>query len=215
MNKQVRNSQSAHRVRASSTQPNGRRIEGVVDQERIRAAVREILLAIGEDVNREGLRETPERVARLYVEMFSGLAQDPRDHLRKTFTQKYDEMVLVKDIGFESMCEHHLLPFLGKAHIAYLPNGKIVGLSKLARVVEVLAHRPQVQERMTEELADLLIEELGARGVAVILEASHTCMTIRGIRKSTSICTTSAMRGAFALKESTRSELMALVYGSR
>jgi GTP cyclohydrolase IA len=215
LNKQARNSQSDHRVRASSAQTNGRRSEGGVDQERIRAAVREILHAIGEDVNREGLRETPERVARLYVEMFSGLGQDPRDHLRKTFTQKYDEMVLVKDIGFESMCEHHLLPFLGKAHIAYLPNGKIVGLSKLARVVEVLAHRPQVQERMTEELADLLMEELGARGVAVILEASHTCMTMRGIRKSTSICTTSAMRGAFALKESTRSELMALIYGSR
>jgi GTP cyclohydrolase I len=172
-------------------------------------------LAIGEDMNREGLRDTPERVARLYAEMFSGLGQNPRDLLKKTFTQKYDEMVLVKDIGFESMCEHHLLPFLGKAHIAYLPKGKIVGLSKLARVVEVLARRPQVQERMTEELADLLMDELDARGVAVILEASHTCMTIRGIRKASSICTTSAMRGAFALKESTRAELMALVYGSR
>ena len=137
-----------------------------VDHDRIVQAVREILLAVGEDPDREGLLETPDRVARMYAELFSGLHQDPRDHLKKVFTQKYDEMVLVKDIGFESMCEHHLLPFFGKAHIAYLPNGKIVGLSKLARVVEVLARRPQVQERMTEELADLLMKELDARGVA-------------------------------------------------
>jgi GTP cyclohydrolase I len=190
-------------------------VDGTIDQERIQSAIREILLAIGEDVDREGLRDTPERVARMYSEMFSGLGQDPKELLRKTFTQKYDEMVLVKDISFESICEHHLLPFLGKAHIAYLPKGKIVGLSKLARVVEVLARRPQVQERMTEQLADLLMTELDARGVAVILEASHTCMTIRGVRKNTSICTTSAMRGSFALKESTRTELMSLIYGSR
>src|SRR6516162_10121449 len=170
---------------------------GGVDQERIAAAVREILLAVGEDPDREGLLETPERVARMYAEMFSGLRADPRAHLRKCFTQKYDEMVLVKDIDFESMCEHHLLPFIGKAHIAYLPQGKIVGLSKLARVVEVVAHRPQVQERMTEEIADLLMSELNARGVAVVLEAMHTCMAIRGIRKPTSLCTTSAMRGGF------------------
>ncbi len=186
-----------------------------VDQERIQAAVREILLAVGEDPDREGLRNTPERMARMYAEMFAGLHKNPRDILQKTFTQKYDEMVLVKDIGFESMCEHHLLPFIGKAHIAYLPNGKIVGLSKLARVVEVLARRPQVQERMTEELADLLVHELDARGVAVVLEASHTCMTIRGIHKTDSICTTSAMRGGFKNKESTRAELMSLLYGSR
>src|SRR6201993_2180204 len=184
--------------------PNGQPLPGSVDRERIARAIREILLAVGEDPDREGLRETPERVARMYAEIFSGLHADPRQLLRKTFTQKYDEMVLVKDIRFESVCEHHLLPFLGKAHIAYLPKGKIVGLSKLARVVETLSRRPQVQERMTEEIADLLMEELDARGVAVILEASHTCMTIRGIRKATSICTTSAMRGAFALKESTR-----------
>jgi GTP cyclohydrolase I len=124
-------------------------------------------------------------------------------------------MVLVKDIGFESVCEHHLLPFLGKAHVAYLPNGKIVGLSKVARAVEMLARRPQVQERMTEELADLLMHELDARGVGVILEATHTCMTLRGVRKPNSICTTSAMRGAFRANQSTRAELMALVYGSR
>ncbi len=186
-----------------------------IDQDRIRAAVREILLAVGEDPDREGLRETPDRVARMYTEMFSGLYREPREFLRKTFTQKYDEMVLVKSIRFASMCEHHLLPFTGKAHVAYLPNGKIVGLSKLARVVEVVSRRPQVQERMTEEVADLLMHELDARGVAVILEASHTCMTIRGVRKDSSICTTSAMRGIFKSNHSTRAELMSLIYGAR
>jgi GTP cyclohydrolase I len=186
-----------------------------VDRPRIEAAVREILLAVGEDPDREGLVETPARVARLYAEIFSGLHTDPRDLVQKKFTQKYDEMVLVKDIRFASMCEHHLLPFFGKAHIGYLPNGTIVGLSKLARVVEAVAHRPQVQERMTEELADLLTSELGARGVAVILEATHTCMTIRGVRKPDSVCTTSAMRGLFRDNPSTRSELMALIYGGR
>jgi GTP cyclohydrolase I len=202
-------------VRRTAAGSNNRPAEGGIDLDRIRAAVREILLAVGEDPDREGLRETPERVARMYAEMFSGLHKDPREPLQKTFTQKYDEMVLVKHIGFESMCEHHLLPFLGKAHVAYLPKGKIVGLSKLARAVERLARRPQVQERMTEELADLLMDQLDARGVGVILEASHTCMTIRGVRKADSICTTSAMRGAFRTNESTRAELMALVYGSR
>jgi GTP cyclohydrolase I len=186
-----------------------------VDLGRIEQAVREILLAVGEDPDREGLRDTPGRVARMYAEMFAGLRADPREPLRKTFSQKYEEMVVVKDIDFHSMCEHHLLPFSGKAHIAYLPNGKIVGLSKLARVVEAVSRRPQVQERMTEELADLIEDELDARGVAVILEASHSCMTIRGVRKASSICTTSAMRGGFRANPSTRSELMALVYGSR
>jgi GTP cyclohydrolase I len=188
---------------------------GTVDHARIEAAVREILLAVGEDPDREGLQETPGRVARLYAEILAGLHADPRELLSKTFTEKYDEMVLVRDIRFESLCEHHLLPFFGKAHIAYLPKGKIVGLSKLARVVEVLSRRPQVQERLTEELADLLMSELGARGVGVILEATHTCMTIRGIRKADSVCTTSAMRGTFRENPSTRSELMALVYGGR
>jgi len=150
LDKPTRNNQPLTRARRNSQAADGQRRDGIIDQNRIRAAVREILLAIGEDLDREGVRDTPERVARLYAEMFSGVGQDPKEPLRKTFTQKYDEMVLVKDIGFESMCEHHLLPFLGKAHIAYLPKGKIVGLSKLARVVEVLAHRPQVQERMTE-----------------------------------------------------------------
>jgi GTP cyclohydrolase I len=186
-----------------------------VDLERIARAVREILVAVGEDPDRDGLRETPARVARMYAELFRGLHQDPRIHLRKCFTEKYDEIVLVKDIDFESICEHHLMPFMGQAHIAYLPKGRIVGLSKLARVVEVLAHRPQVQERMTEEIADLLMEELDARGVGVVLEAAHTCMTVRGIHKPNSLCTTSAMRGVFRTNLSTRSELMALIYGSR
>src|SRR5262249_8866790 len=154
-----------------------------VDHARIEAAVREILAAVGEDPDREGLLETPARVARMYAEVFVGLREDPRVHLQKTFTQKYDEILVERDIRFDSFCEHHLLPFFGKAHVAYLPKGKIVGLSKLARVVESLARRPQVQERMTEELADLLMEELEPRGAAVILEATHTCMTIRGIRK--------------------------------
>jgi GTP cyclohydrolase I len=186
-----------------------------VDHARIEAAVREILAAVGEDPDREGLRETPARVARMYAELFSGLHHNPRQLLQKTFTQKYDEMVLVKDIGFASMCEHHLLPFMGKAHIAYLPNGKIVGLSKLARVVGVLSRRPQVQERMTVELADLLMDVLNARGVGVVLEATHTCMTIRGVHRPGSLCTTSAMRGGFRDNQLTRSELMALIYGSR
>jgi GTP cyclohydrolase I len=193
---------------------NGPAKEGI-DRPRLEAAVREILLAVGEDPDREGLAETPARVARMYAELFAGLRQDPRALLQKKFTQKYDEMVLVKDIRFASCCEHHLLPFFGKAHIGYLPNGTIVGLSKLARVVEALARRPQVQERMTEELADLLMSELDARGVAVILEATHTCMTVRGVGKPDSICTTSAMRGQFRDSQSTRTELMALVYGGR
>lgn len=186
-----------------------------VDHARIEAAVREILTAVGEDPDREGLQETPARVARMYAELFAGLHEDPRTHLRRTFTVKYDEMVLVKDISFASLCEHHLLPFIGKAHVAYLPNGKVVGLSKIPRAVEALAHRPQVQERMTEELADLLTDALDARGVAVILEANHTCMAIRGVRKTGSIMTTSAMRGTFRTNPATRSELLALVYGSR
>jgi GTP cyclohydrolase IA len=208
-------SKSAAHTRRTLGDGNNHASHAAVDQGRIRAAVREILLAIGEDPDREGLADTPERVARMYAELFSGLHRDPRAFLQKTFTQKYDEMVLEKDIGFESLCEHHLLPFLGKAHIAYLPNGKIVGLSKLARVVELLSKRPQVQERMTEEIADLLMEAIEPRGVGVILEASHTCMTIRGVRKADSLCVTSAMRGTFKNNQSTRAELMALIYGSR
>jgi GTP cyclohydrolase I len=189
--------------------------KGPVDHQRLERAVREILLAVGEDPDREGLQETPARVARMYEEMFAGLNADPRDLLVKKFTQKHDEMVIEKDIGFASMCEHHLLPFTGRAHVAYLPNGRIIGLSKIARVLEVLSHRPQVQERMTEELADLLMDELTARGVGVVLEASHSCMTIRGVRKPSSLCITSAMRGAFQSNLSTRSEFMALINAAR
>jgi GTP cyclohydrolase I len=184
-----------------------------VDHERIRKAVREILAAVGEDPDREGLLETPDRVARMYAELFSGLHTDPAVHLAKTFTQKHDEMVLVKDIEFASSCEHHLLPFIGKAHVAYLPHGKIVGLSKLARVVEAVAHRPQVQERMTEQIADLIMTHLKPRGVAVIVEADHTCMTIRGVRKPGSKTITSSMRGGFLEHPATRAELMALIFG--
>ena len=182
-----------------------------VDLDRIARAVREILIAVGENPDREGLQETPQRVARMYQELFAGLRQDGASVLKKTFTEKYDEMVVVKDIHFDSMCEHHLLPFFGKAHIGYIPRGKIVGLSKLARVVEILAKRPQVQERMTETIADLVMTELNAKGVGSVLEAAHTCMSIRGIRKANSLCTTSAMRGIFKENLSTRSEFMALI----
>jgi GTP cyclohydrolase I len=186
-----------------------------VDLPRIERAVREILFAVGEDPDREGLRETPARVARMYRELFSGLHTDPRIHLQKFFTEKYDEMVLVKDIAFNSMCEHHMLPFIGKAHIGYVPNGKVVGLSKLARVVEEISHRPQVQERMTEQIANLLVEELGVKGVAVVIEAAHSCMSIRGVRKPDSLCVTSAMKGLFRSNLSSRSEVMNLIYGGR
>ena len=186
-----------------------------VDHARIERAVREILIAFGEDPDREGLLETPARVARMYAEMFTGLRQDPREHLRKAFTEKYDEIVLVRDIAFNSVCEHHLLPFMGHAHIGYLPNGRVLGLSKLARVVEVVSHRPQVQERMTEQIADLLEKDLGAKGVAVVVEASHTCMTIRGVRKPASVCVTSAMKGLFRSNVSSRAEVLSLIYGRR
>ena len=196
----------------------GRQTDGLVapvDQPRIARAVREILAAVGEDPDREGLKETPNRVARMYAELFAGLHEDPRRHVRQFFTEKYDEMVLVRDISFNSMCEHHLLPFTGKAHIGYVPNGKVVGLSKLARVVESVSRRPQVQERMTEDIANLLIDELDVKGVAVVIEATHTCMTIRGIRKPGSLCVTSAMKGIFRSNLSSRSEVMTLIYGDR
>ena len=185
-----------------------------VDGPRIERAMREILIAIGEDPDREGLRGTPARVARMYTEIFGGLHEDPRQHLRKFFAEKCDEVVLVRDISFNSMCEHHMLPFMGKAHVAYLPHNRVVGLSKLARVVEGVARRPQVQERMTEQIATLLVDELQAKGVAVVIEAVHTCMTIRGVRKPGSLCVTSAMKGIFRTRSSTRAELMTLIYGN-
>jgi GTP cyclohydrolase I len=186
-----------------------------VDHARIERAVREILLAVGENPDREGLLQTPARVARMYAELFSGLHQDPRVHLRTAFTEKYDEVVLVRDIAFHSVCEHHLLPFMGRAHIGYIPDGRVLGLSKLGRIVEVVARRPQVQERLTETVADLLVEELGAKGVAVVVEAVHTCMTIRGIRKPGSECVTSAMKGLFRSNVSSRAEVLSLIYGRR
>jgi GTP cyclohydrolase I len=184
-----------------------------IDHARLRRAVREILIAVGENPDREGLLDTPDRVARMYAEIFAGLHTDPTVFLQKTFTQKHDEMVLVKDIEFSSTCEHHLLPFFGKAHIAYLPNGQIVGLSKLARVVDAVARRPQVQERMTEEIADLIETHLKARGVGVIIEANHSCMSIRGVRKPAAMTITSSMRGGFLDNPMTRNELMALIFG--
>jgi GTP cyclohydrolase I len=188
---------------------------GSIDLERIRRAVREILEAVGEDPDREGLKDTPDRVARMYAEVFRGLHQDPRSHLEKRFTQKYDEMLLIKDIRFESFCEHHLLPFIGVAHVAYIPNGSVVGLSKIPRVIEVLSKRPQMQERLTEEVADLLMSELDAKGVAVVVEATHSCMTIRGVHKPGSSFVTSAMRGAFKERLASRSEVMSLIFGGK
>lgn len=186
-----------------------------VDLDRIRRAVREILIAVGEDPDREGLLDTPDRVARMYAEVFQGLHQDPSEHLQRHFTQKYDDMVLLRDIRVVSFCEHHLLPVIGSAHVAYLPDGKVVGLSKIPRVIDVLAKRPQLQERLTEEVADLLMGDLNARGVAVVIEASHSCMTIRGVAKSESSFVTSAVRGAFREKLATRAELMSLIFGHR
>jgi GTP cyclohydrolase IA len=185
-----------------------------VDQPRIARAVREILLAIGEDPDREGLADTPQRVARMYAEIFCGLHSDPSRHLKRAFSVEYDEMVIVRDISFDSMCEHHLLPFIGKAHVGYLPRGRVAGLSKLARVVEEISRRPQVQERMTHQIADLFNADLDPKGVIVILEAEHTCMTIRGIRKPGSLTVTSAVRGLFKSNPASRAEAMALIHGA-
>lgn len=186
-------------------------IDADVDLPRIEAAVREILTAVGEDPERDGLLETPQRVARMYAEMFAGLHSNPSRHLAKVFVEEYDEIVLVRDISFCSMCEHHLLPFTGRTHVAYLPKGKIVGLSKLARVVEEVSRRPQVQERMTHTVADLVENELSARGVAVVCEATHSCMTMRGVRKPGSLCVTSAMRGIFRTDPKSRAEVLGLI----
>ena len=182
-----------------------------IDQNRIVAAVREILLAIGENPDREGLRETPHRVARMYQELFSGLHDDPTAHTKKFFSENYNEIVLLRDISFNSVCEHHLMPFMGKIHIGYIPDGRVIGLSKLARVIEVFSHRPQVQERLTEEIAELLYKELKARAVAVVVEAEHTCMTVRGVKKPGSLCITSALRGSFLKNPSSRAEIMTLI----
>lgn len=184
-----------------------------VDFPRLRNAVKEILAAVGEDPQREGLLDTPSRVARMYAELFSGLRANAGVHLQKVFEETYDELVLVRDISFNSMCEHHLLPFMGTAHIGYVPRGKITGLSKLARVVEDVSRRPQVQERMTHTIADLVYKELDAKGVIVVIDATHTCMTIRGVRKPGSVTVTSAVRGLLKDNLSSRAEAMALING--
>lgn len=193
-------------VNAGSEQP-----PDAVDERRIAAAVREILLALGEDPDRDGLRDTPARVARMYAEVFAGLQTDPTRHLRVTFDESHREMIVLRDIPFASFCEHHLLPFTGHAHIGYIPNGRIVGLSKLARLVEGYARRPQVQERLTSTIADALMDTLRPDGVAVLLEATHTCMTIRGVQKPGATMVTSAVRGGFRRRAATRAEFFALV----
>jgi len=186
-----------------------------VDHARAAAAVRELLLAVGEDPDRPGLQDTPDRVARAYAETFAGLWQDPAEVLATTFDEDHDEMVLVKDIPMYSTCEHHLVPFHGVAHIGYIPgeDGRVTGLSKLARLVEVYARRPQVQERMTSQIADALADVLKPRGVLVVIEAEHLCIAMRGIRKPGTTTVTSAVRGIFRDSAATRSEAMSLVLG--
>ena len=186
-------------------------MSGEVDLPAIEDAVRKILRAIGEDPSRPGILETPRRVAKMYAEMFSGLRTDPSRHLKVTFPESYDEMVLVRDISFNSMCEHHLLPFNGVAHVAYIPNGKVTGLSKIARVVDEVARRPQLQERLTHQIAELIESELSTAGVAVVCEAEHSCMSIRGIRKQGSKTVTSALRGVFKTNQSSRHEVLSLI----
>src|SRR3954447_9269393 len=195
--------------------PGGMRPVGEVDHERAAAAVRDLLLAVGEDPDRPGLQDTPARVARAYAETFAGLAQDPYEVLATTFDENHDEMVLVKDIPMYSTCEHHLVPFHGRAHVSYIPgeDGRVTGLSKLARLVEVYARRPQVQERMTRQIADSLNDVLKPRGVIVVIEAEHLCMAMRGIRKPGSTTVTTAVRGMFRDNPATRAEAMSLIPG--
>ncbi|MFC4735903.1 GTP cyclohydrolase I FolE [Bacillus daqingensis] len=183
-----------------------------VDHAKIEQAVTLILEAIGEDPDREGLEDTPKRVARMYEEVFQGLHQDPKEHFKTVFGEDHEELVLVKDIPFYSMCEHHLVPFFGKAHIGYLPQGgQVTGLSKLARAVEAVTKRPQLQERITSTIADSMVDTLNPRGVIVIVEAEHMCMTMRGVKKPGSMTVTSAVRGAFRDDAAARSEVMALI----
>lgn len=183
-----------------------------MDKERIQNAIREILIAVGEDPDREGLVETPKRVANMYEEIFAGLTEDPKQHIKLFNEQSNDEMVIVKDIPFYSMCEHHLLPFFGKAHIGYIPSdNKIIGLSKLARIVDNFAKKPQVQERLTSDIADFLNDNLQPKGVAVIMEAEHMCMTMRGARAAGSKTQTSALRGIMRTDAKTRAEVLSLL----
>jgi GTP cyclohydrolase I len=182
-----------------------------IDRARIERAVREILIAIGEDPERKGLLGTPERVADAYAYLFAGLRENPIRHLEIGFMEEARDMVLVRDISLYSICEHHLIPFVGKAHVGYAPNGRVVGLSKLARLVEGYARRPQLQEQLTAQIADALYENLGSRGSIVIIEAEHLCMTMRGVQKSGSITVTSAVRGIYEEDEALRAETMALI----
>lgn len=188
-----------------------------MDRSRIEQGVRLILEGIGEDPAREGLLDTPRRVADMYEEIFAGLGQDASEHFRVTFNEGHQEMVLIRDIPLYSVCEHHLLPFLGRAHVAYIPgkDGRICGLSKIARLVDVYARRPQVQERMTSQIADTLVEELVPQGVIVVIEAEHLCMSMRGVQKPGAITTTSAVRGIFSRNAATRAEAMSLIKGER
>jgi GTP cyclohydrolase I len=189
--------------------------EGNIDKGRIEKAVKEILLAIGEDVTREGIRSTPSRVAEMYSELLAGVGHEPAEHLESVFTEDYDEIVLLRDIPFYSVCEHHLMPFIGKAHVAYLPKGKVLGVSKIARVVDCFAQRLQVQERLTDQITDFLMNNLKPLGVAVVLEATHSCMTIRGVRKPGSVMVTSSLRGIFRSDVRSRSEVLSLMHINR
>lgn len=182
---------------------------------RIEKAVRQLLEALGENPDREGLKDTPRRVARMYKELFAGLHTDPAIHLQRVFNENYDEIVLLRDINFHSLCEHHLLPFHGVAHVAYLPEGKVVGLSKLARTVDAFARRPQVQERMTAQIADALMDHLRPKGAVVVVEAQHLCMKMRGIQKPNGTMITSAVRGVFHDNAAARAEVMSLIRGNR
>jgi GTP cyclohydrolase I len=186
---------------------------GAVDMERLAAAVREILVAVGEDPDREGLRATPARVARMYADIFSGLREDPGEHLTATFEADHDELVLVRDISVYSICEHHLLPWLGKAHVAYIPgeDGRVTGLSKLVRLVEGFAKRPQVQERLTSQIADTVVRRLSPMGVLVVIEAEHLCMSMRGVKKPGAVTVTSAVRGHFLTSAAARAEVLGFV----
>lgn len=186
----------------------------MVDKPTIEEAIRQVLKAVGEDVDRDGVKDTPQRVADMYEEIFAGLHKDPRDELDVVFEANHDEMIMVKDIPLFSTCEHHLVPFAGKAHVAYIPNkkGQITGLSKLARLVDTLSKRPQVQERLTTQIADTIEEVLEPRGVLVVIEAEHFCMSMRGVRKPGSLTVTSSVKGLFRNNDATRAEAMGLIF---
>jgi len=200
--------------RLNQSQTNNSSSAGV-DLKAIEGAVKTILKAVGENPDRPGLAETPRRVAKMYAEMFSGLQSNPTRHLEVTFPEVYDEIVLVRDISFTSMCEHHLLPFSGLAHVGYIPNGRVTGLSKLARVVEEVARRPQVQERMTQTIADMIEQVLDTTGCVVVIQAEHSCMAIRGIRKPGATTVTSVLRGVFKTNPASRAEVLQLINNSQ